>query len=243
MRSILTILRLAVLITTFVTILVSGDADATGLKRLALVIANAAYVHTPTLNNPPNDATLISGKLRELGFDVQLEKDVGARRVSEIIQEFSTKLDKDTEVLFYYAGHGLQFRGENFLVGIDARLNGEATLQFETFKLNTILNLLEQRASTTLLFWDACRDNPLAGELLRSIPGSSSENSPLVRGGAAALPPRRGDTLIVFSAEPGKTALDGSGRLQSICRVAWSPHWNPQCRNRVDAQARVRGSA
>jgi uncharacterized caspase-like protein len=84
-------------------------------------------------------------------------------------------------------------------------------MQFETFKLNTILNLLEQRASTTLLFWDACRDNPLAGELLRSIPGSSSENSALVRGGAAALPRRRGDTLIVFSAEPGKEALDGSG--------------------------------
>ena len=134
MRWILTLLRLAVLVTTCVTGPLSGDADATGLKRLALVIANAAYVHTLILNNPPNDATLISDKLRELGFEVQLEKDVGARRFSEIIQEFSTKLDKDTEVLFYYAGHGLQFRGENYLVGIDARLNGEATLQFETFQ-------------------------------------------------------------------------------------------------------------
>ena len=127
-------------------------------------------------------------------------------------------MDKDTEVLFYYAGHGLQFRGENFLVGIDAQLKREATLQFETFKLNTILNLLEKRASTTLLFWDACRDNPLADELLRSIPGSSSGYSPLVRGGAAALPPRRGDTLIVFSAEPGKTALDGSGEFSPFAK-------------------------
>jgi WD40 repeat protein/uncharacterized caspase-like protein len=213
MRRILTFLRLAILITTYVAITVSGEANAAGLKRVALVIANAGYVHTPTLVNPLNDAALISSKLKELGFDVQLEKDVGASRFSEIIQEFSTKLDKDTEVLFYYAGHGLQFLGENFLVGIDARLKGEATLQFETFKLNTILNLLERRASTTLLFWDACRDNPLAGELLRSITGSSSGDSPLVRGGAAPLPPRRGDTLIVFSAEPGKTALDGSGEL------------------------------
>ena len=90
-------------------------------------------------------------------------------------------------------------------------LKGEATLQFETFKLNTILNLLEQRASTTLLFWDACRDNPLADVLLRSIPSPLSGTSQRVRGGAAAPPPRRGDTLIVFSAEPGKKALDGSG--------------------------------
>jgi uncharacterized caspase-like protein len=174
MRWILTILRLALVVTTCVIVTLSRDADAAGSKRLALVIGNATYVHTSTLNNPLNDAALISSKLRELGFDVQLEKDVGARRFAEIIQEFSTKLDKDTEVLFYYAGNGLQFRGGNLLVGIDARLDSEATLQFETFKLNTILNLLEQRTSTTLLFWDACRDNPLAGELLRSISGSST---------------------------------------------------------------------
>jgi caspase domain-containing protein/WD40 domain-containing protein len=209
MRWTLTVVRLAVLITACVA---PASVDAAGLKRLALVIANAAYVHTTTLKNPIKDAALISDKLRELGFEVQLEKDVGARHFSEIIQEFSTKLDKDSEVLFYYAGHGLQFRGENFLVGVDARLNGEATLQFETFKLNTILNLLERLAGTTLLFWDACRDNPLADELVRSIPAAGLPGIPqLVRGGAAALPPRRGDTLIVFSAEPGKKALDGAG--------------------------------
>src|ERR1700730_9324165 len=209
MRSIAALLRLAVLIGICST--ASIECSAAGLKRLALVIANATYEYTAPLNNPRNDAALISEKLNELGWDVRLAKDVGAKAFSEIIQEFSTKVDKDTEVLFYYAGHGLQFQGENFLVGIDARLKGEATLQFETFKLNTILNLLEQRASTTVLFWDACRDNPLADVLLRSIPGSFSGTSQLVRGGAAGLPPRRGDTLIVFSAEPGKKALDGSG--------------------------------
>jgi WD40 repeat protein len=176
------------------------------------VFASNDWNLTNALKNPNNDAALISDKLRELGFDVQFEKDVGARGFSEIIEGFSRKLDKDSEVLFYYAGHGLQFRGENLLVGVDARLSGEATLRYETFPLNTILNLLEQRVRTTLLFWDACRDNPLADELMRSIPASgSSAVSQLVRGGAAALPPRRGDTLIVFSAEPGKKALDGTG--------------------------------
>jgi hypothetical protein len=76
MHRIVAILRLAVLITACV-VAVTGNAGAAGLKRLALVIANTAYVHTQTLNNPLNDATLISGKLRELGFDVQFEKDVG----------------------------------------------------------------------------------------------------------------------------------------------------------------------
>jgi hypothetical protein len=210
MRWALTIVKLVALVTTYIATPLS--ADAADVKRFALVIANAAYVHTPTLKNPINDAALISDQLRELRFDVQLEKDVGARSFSEIIEGFSRKLDKDAEVLFYYAGHGLHFRGENLLVGVDARLSGEATLRYETFPLNTILNLLEQRARTTLLFWDACRDNPLADELMRSIPASgSSAVSQLVRGGAAPLPPRRGDTLIVFSAEPGKKALDGTG--------------------------------
>ena len=174
-----------------------------------------APTSTPrALKNPSNDAALIVAKLKQLGFDVRLEKDLNARSFSETVEEFSASLDKESEVLFYYAGHGLQFRGENFLVGVDARLKGEATLQFETFRLNTVINMLERRAGTTLLFWDACRNNPLADELLRSISSSGSPmTSELVRGGAAALPPRRGDTLIVFSAEPGKQALDGAGDL------------------------------
>lgn len=217
MRWALGIARRVTFITTCVIFLITTcvaaplSDNAVGSKRFALVIANAAYMHTAKLKNPLRDVALISDKLRELGFDVQLKEDVGAKSFSEILQEFSGKLDKDSVALFYYAGHGLQLRGENFLVGVDARLNSEATLQFETFKLNTILNLFEQRAGTTLLFWDACRDNPLADELMRSISGSFSGTSQLSRGGAAPLPPRRGDTLIVFSAEPGKQALDGSG--------------------------------
>ena len=104
------------------------------------------------------------------------------------------------------------FRGENFLVGIDASLKSEASLQFETFKLNAVLSLLEARAGTTLLFWDACRNNPLAEELARSVSLYSTRAiNELGRSGAAPLAPRRGDTLVVFSAEPGSVALDGSG--------------------------------
>jgi WD40 repeat protein len=185
------------------------DVNAASEKRRALVIANAKYLHTEPLKNPDNDAALIAGKLKEVGFEVQFESNVDAKRFSEIINKFSSSLDKESEALFYYAGHGLQFRGENFLVGVDASLKNEAALQFETFRLYTIINLLEQRAGTTLLFWDACRDNPLAKEL-QSISVSSELPTPEPgRGGAAPVPPRRGDTYIVYSAEENKKAHDG----------------------------------
>lgn len=180
-------------------------------NRVALVIANSEYSKTAKLSNPANDGELIAGKLKELGFSVVFKKDLDARAFSEVIQDFTSKLSSQSEALFYYAGHGLQFRGENYLVGIDAQLKSEATLQFETFRLNSVLSLFEAHAGTTLLFWDACRNNPLAEDLVRSVKLSASRaaNEP-VRSGAAPLPPRRGDTLVVFSAEPGSLALDGS---------------------------------
>ena len=189
-------------------------ADAIASKRVALMIANGAYAHTPALKNPPKDVAAITEKLRALGFQVRLETNLNARRFAEVLQEFANSLDADTDALFYYAGHGVQFRGENMLVGVDARLNGEATLPFETYRLNSVISALEGRASTVLLFWDACRNNPLADQLVRSIGPAVNRNPSLVtRSGAAPVPERGGDTLIVFSAEPGKEALDGSGTL------------------------------
>jgi Caspase domain/WD domain, G-beta repeat len=181
-------------------------------RRAALIIGNAEYVHSKRLSNPTNDASLIADKLRTLGFFVRLEKNVDARQFAEIVQDFAASLDRGTDALFYYAGHGMQFRGENLFVGVDAYLKSEAGLQFETFRLNSIINLLEDRASTVLFFWDACRDNPLAEALVRSVGASGGRSSSeLTRSGAAPLPPRKSDTLIVFSAEPGKLALDGKG--------------------------------
>jgi uncharacterized caspase-like protein len=156
---------------------------------------------------------LIESKLKSVGFEVQLEKNLSARGFAEVLQKFSSGLDKESEALFYYAGHGLQFHGENFLVGVDATLKSEADLQFETFRLNTVLNLLEQRAGVTLIFWDACRDNPVAEDLLGHITYAGQSTPERVRGGAAPVPPRRGDTYIVFSAEAEKKAVDGDGQF------------------------------
>lgn len=180
--------------------------------RSALIISNAEYRHAGKLKNPPNDVLLISEKLKGLGFSVRMEFDVDARRFSEVLHEFSASLDRDTDALFYYAGHGMQYRGENLLIGIDAELRNEASLQFETYQLNTVLQLLEQKAGTVLLFWDACRNNPLAARFIRSLGAEPARTATaLVRAGAAPIPPSSGDTLVVYSAEPGKVALDGSG--------------------------------
>ena len=177
-----------------------------------LIIANAGYQHTRPLDNPGNDAKLVADKLRQLGFQVRLERDLDARKVAEVLDDFSSQLDKETAAVFYYAGHGLQFDGENFLVGVDARLKGQSTLQFEAFRLNTVINLMERRAGTSLLFWDACRDNPLADGFYRSVgPAARTVAEGKTRSGAAIVPERKTDTLIVFSAEPGQVALDGQG--------------------------------
>src|SRR5262249_42233995 len=187
-------------------IALTGVNGATGNKR-ALIIANAGYRHTVPLKNPLHDAALIEGKLREIGFDVQFKKDLSAKEFSEVLNEFSSGLDKESDVLFYYAGHGFQFNGENFLVGIDAALKSEASLQFETFRLNTIINVLERKARVRLIFWDACRNNPLAEAYTWWVTPETA------RSGAARVPDRLGNTYIVYSAEPNKPAQDGDGEL------------------------------
>jgi uncharacterized caspase-like protein len=191
-------------------LLASTDVNAATDKRRALVIANTQYRNTSELKNPANDAALIASKLKSVGFEVQVEKNLSAKRFAEVLKDFSSGLEKESEALFYYAGHGLQFQGENFLVGTDATLKSEADLQFETFRLNAIIDVLEQRAGLALIFWDACRDNPVAENLLRNVTNTGTER---VRSGAAPVPPRRGDTYIVFSAEPGRKAVDGDGQF------------------------------
>jgi WD40 repeat protein len=184
------------------------STEVSAAKRIALVIANANYKNASKLINPMNDASLIRERLEQLGFKVSSREDVSsAREVLGIVQEFAETLDGETVALFYYAGHGIQYRGENLLVGTDAQLSGEISLRSETFPLNTIVTLLEGRAETSILFWDACRNNPLANRLY-----SAGSNSSAIPVGAAPVAARSGNTFIVLSAAAGKEALDGNGK-------------------------------
>lgn len=203
-----TLFRAALVLVCLIGLSAPGHA-----KRKALVIANSTYANTAPLRNPANDASLIAERLKSLGFETQLLKDLTNRQFSEAFHKFSVGLDKETEVLFYFAGHGLQFHGENFMVGTEAQLEGEATLPLEAYSLNRIISVLEAKSDMTVLFWDACRNNPLAAKFLSSLPEDSAGElgRGLKRSGAASIPERGGDTFVVFSAAPGQEALDGEG--------------------------------
>ncbi|MFH1343451.1 MAG: caspase family protein [Pseudomonadota bacterium] len=195
-----------------------GWGHAADNKRLALVIANSQYKHAAPLKNPPNDARLIATKLRDLGFTVQVETDLDAMAFSRVVEGFASKLDKTTDALFYYAGHGLEYQGANYLVAVNAKLQSEATIQFETFSLNTVIGLIERQASTALVFWDGCRNNPVANGLQATRLTLRTDSAGAVRV-SAPIPPSRKDIMVMFSAEPGKFAVEGSGDVSPFAEA------------------------
>ena len=172
---------------------------------MALVIGNAAYQNAPPLRNPSNDATDIAAKLRELGFDVVEGIDLGKRDMEKRIRAFAEQLNGADVGLFYYAGHGLQVNQKNYLAPIDAELKSETDLDFEAVELDLVLKQMLRSAGTSLVFLDACRDNPLVQKLAQS--GRSLN----IGRGLARVEPVS-SMMIVYSAEFGKVALDGTGR-------------------------------
>jgi uncharacterized caspase-like protein len=182
---------------------------AAAQKRVALVIGNSAYQHATALANPANDANDMSAALKELGFEVILGLNLDKRAFDARVREFSRALpDADTGV-FFYAGHGLQVVGRNYLVPIDAQLQSERDLDFEANALDFILKQMEldRDGKTSIVFLDACRDNPLAGNLARSM-GTRSAG---VGRGLAQVQAGVG-TFVAYSTQPGNVALDGQER-------------------------------
>jgi len=189
-----------------------ADADrqmpvAAAPKRVALVIGNAAYRHTPKLENPRNDAADIGAALRKLGFQVIEGLDLDKAAFEAAMRAFAAALRGAEVGVFFYAGHGLQVSGHNYLVPIDAQLTTVAALDFEMVRLDLVHRTMEREAQTSILFFDACRDNPLARNLARAMGTRSAE----IGSGLTAVESGVG-TLISFSTQPGRVALDGTGR-------------------------------
>jgi formylglycine-generating enzyme required for sulfatase activity len=176
-------------------------------KRVALVIGNAAYQHTPKLANPRNDAADMVAALKKHGFVVIEGFDLNKADFDRKVRDFANALTGAEAGVFFYAGHGLQVSGRNFLVPIDAELSTAAALEFEMVRVDVVHRVMEQQTNTNILFLDACRDNPLARNLARSMGTRSSD----IGKGLSSIQSGVG-TLISFSTQPDNVALDGTGR-------------------------------
>ncbi len=183
------------------------EPSAAAGRRVALIIGNAAYQHTAPLANPKNDAADFGNALTKLGFEVDVGTDLDKSRMDRTIRQFAEKLTGADVGVFFYAGHGLQYDGQNYLVPIDAQLGSTTALDFEMVRLDLVQRSMERGTKTNILFLDACRDNPLARNLARAL-GTRSAS---IGRGLAAIESGEG-TLISFSTQPGNVALDGSGR-------------------------------
>lgn len=183
-------------------------ALAGATSRVALVIGNSAYTDTSPLPNARTDGEAMAGKLRDLDFEVFEGIDLNRGQMQSLISRYSRAL-RDAEVgLFFYAGHGMQVEGKNHLVPVNAVIEDDADLPFQTIPVDVILSQMERNVPTRLVFLDACRDNPLAKKLARSLGGTSRSVS--VDQGLAQMQAGVG-TLIAYATEPDAVALDGEG--------------------------------
>jgi uncharacterized caspase-like protein len=205
--AILTLLAFVLLAAGSTVIDAERPAPAPAHRRVALVVGNGAYQFTTRLDNPRNDATDVGAALRRLGFHVIEGLDLGKADFDRKIRDFAVALRGAELGVFFYAGHGLQVAGGNYLVPTDSRLAAVSALDFEMVRLDLVHTTMQREAATSILFFDACRDNPLARSLARAMGTRSTE----VASGLAAVESGAG-SLISFSTQPGNVAVDGRGR-------------------------------
>ena len=194
----------AAIVSIFAMILGGGGAQAD--KRVALVIGNGNYVEVGKLPNPTRDAAAVEALLRKAGFDVvEAGRDLGALRLRRLLRDFSAQVrDADIAVVFY-AGHGIEVNGSNYLIPVDAALERDIDVEDEAVPLDRVIQILEPAKRLRLVILDACRDNPFVKSMKRTI------SSRAIGRGLAKVEILTSDTLIAFAAKAGSTAADGDG--------------------------------
>ncbi len=171
------------------------------LNKIALVVGNGAYPEQP-LRNTISDASAISQRLKSLGFEVIYVSDASKRSLDKAINDFGSQANKYDVAMFYYAGHGIQHNGDNYLVPVDATLHSESDVAYECTNVNRLLDKLEDSdVKMKIVALDACRNNPFERSWHRGASGG--------RGLSAINAP--GGTFISYATSPGNVAADGSG--------------------------------
>lgn len=173
-------------------------------SKVALVIGNAHYASALPLRNAGNDATDMCAALRKLGFEVICKLDIATKRdFKDAIYEFTGKITPRSVALFYFAGHGMQVEGVNYLVPVKAELRTKADIEDEGMQVNYLMSELESRhAALNIFFLDACRDNPFANPIRGYVP---------MTGLATQLFMPR-NSIVAMSTGAGQLSLDGDGR-------------------------------
>ncbi|MEO0462605.1 MAG: caspase family protein [Pseudomonadota bacterium] len=179
-------------------------ATPAAAKRVALVIGNSDYAHAGRLTNPAADAKLIGQTLEEAGFDnVETRLDLGLNDLERALRDFGVRAEGAEVALVYFAGHGIEAGGQNYLIPVDAKLDRDRDLEIEATRLETALYMVAG-GQMKIIILDACRNNPFAGSMQRTF-----KNRSIGRGLAAIEP--EGETLVVYAAKAGATAADGGG--------------------------------
>jgi Caspase domain len=186
-------------------------------KRIALVIGNGGYEQVPVLPNPPRDAGDMGEALKRLGFQVTFAKDLNLEQTRNAIAEFG-RAALDSEIaLVFYAGHGVEAYGENWMIPVDARIRADGDMRSEAINLKTLSAEVAKARSLGLIILDACRDNPFTtsranvADVKSEIPGETLTRVRSVSKGLAPTEPS-GNVLIAFAAKDGTVANDGDGR-------------------------------
>ncbi len=207
---------LAVRILTAIFLFITWSTYANADKRVALVIGNSEYETRLRLLNPSNDAQDLADSLRSLGFDVIMRINADRQSFLQALAEFSRAVTGAEIGLFFYAGHGMQFNGSNYLMPIGARLQDEVSVRFDLVALEEVQRALERSAGVRILVLDACRNNPLAAELARSMRASNRDAG--ITRGLARIEQARG-TVVAYSTQANEVAEDGTARNSPYTRA------------------------
>ncbi|TQF43851.1 caspase (peptidase) [Bradyrhizobium sp. UNPF46] len=198
--------------------LLFGSGPALAGNRVALVLANSAYRHAPSLANPVNDGAVMAKTLKEAGFDVvDFRQDLSALDTRRVLREFADTTRTADIAVVYYAGHGIEVEGSNYLIPVDAKLERDTDVYDEALSLDRVLVAVEPAKQLRLVILDACRDNPFGRTMKRTVASRG------IGRGLAQVEPTSPNTLIAYSAKAGFTAQDGDG-ANSPFTVALSRH-------------------
>src|ERR1700716_2957622 len=180
---------------------------ASAEKRVALVVGNSNYKNAAQLPNPANDAAAIAATLKGAGFDVVDSRlDLQSADMRRALREFADQARDADVAVVYYAGHGIEIDGTNYLIPTDAKLERDTDIYDEAFSLDRVLLAIEPARQLRLVIVDACRNNPFADTMRRTVPSRT------VSRGLARIEPTTSNTLVAFAAKAGLTALDGNSK-------------------------------